>query len=452
MQPEHEGECSRVWDPGDTNEHTSSAIIAAANGIAHDGDGDGEVSRTELDSHANMPVVGKHSFVISDTGKTVSVSPFTPQYKPVTVKLVDAAIQYDGPLDGKSYILVVRNALYCPEMDHNLIPPFIMREAGIVVNDVPKIHTNDPSETDHAIIFEETGFRIPLALWGTFSYFPSKRPDVSELADPSDVYVLTPENWNPHSDVFASNEASYLDWEGNIRMRCDRQEQKIVLEDIFDGEADVAALSMPGNTTEERVIDNNFNSYDGDIRVELPCNIDDRLHASVANISALYDEQRLFNVLQERSEVSQFMVDIGATNLGTNTGYLFDQDGTDGPDAGDNSDCSSGGDNRSLEETLSDLDDEIDKYMSAASAVATDPRGVTPEHLAKCWRISIPDAARTIDVTTQHVKRPKDPSLSRNYTTNDRMLRYKRINQYFYTDTFFATKKGGKSSPVVRCL
>ena len=26
------------------------------------------------------------------------------------------------------------------------------------------------------------------------------------------------------------------------------------------------------------------------------------------------------------------------------------------------------------------------------------------------------------------------------------MLRYKRIKEWFYTDTFFATKKGGKSS------
>ena len=29
---------------------------------------------------------------------------------------------------------MMRNALYVPSMPHNLIPPFIMREAGIVVN------------------------------------------------------------------------------------------------------------------------------------------------------------------------------------------------------------------------------------------------------------------------------------------------------------------------------
>ena len=38
-------------------------------------------SRTELDSHANMPVVGRHAYIISQTGKIADVSPFTPDYK-----------------------------------------------------------------------------------------------------------------------------------------------------------------------------------------------------------------------------------------------------------------------------------------------------------------------------------------------------------------------------------
>ena len=40
----------------------------------------------------------------------------------------------------------------------------------------------------------------------------------------------------------------------------------------------------------------------------------------------------------------------------------------------------------------------------------------------------------------------QDPMLSHNYGTNDHMLRYKRIQDYFFMDTFFATKKGGRSS------
>ena len=101
-------------------------------------------SCTKLDSHANMPVVGKHAYIIAETGKKVDVSPFTPDYKPLTVPLVDATEKYDNPYNGKTYILVLHNGLYVPSMDHNLIPPFMLRGMGVTVNDVPKIHKEDP--------------------------------------------------------------------------------------------------------------------------------------------------------------------------------------------------------------------------------------------------------------------------------------------------------------------
>ena len=41
---------------------------------------DKEQSRTELDSHANMCVVGKCALVLSNTGKKADMSPFTPDY------------------------------------------------------------------------------------------------------------------------------------------------------------------------------------------------------------------------------------------------------------------------------------------------------------------------------------------------------------------------------------
>lgn len=71
---------------------------------------------------------------------------------------------------------------------------------------------------------------------------------------------------------------------------------------------------------------------------------------------------------------------------------------------------------------------------------------VNAEHLAKVWRIDVESAKRTLDVTTQHRKNTATPTLARNYSTNDRMLRYKRITEHFFMDTFFATQKAGKSS------
>ena len=82
----------------------------------------------------------------------------------------------------------------------------------------------------------------------------------------------------------------------------------------------------------------------------------------------------------------------------------------------------------------------------ASTAQAGKTRGVDPKHLSKIWRISHEDAQMTIYVTTQTSTQTDDPTLSRNYSTNDRMLRYKRIKDYFFMDTFFATMKGGQSS------
>ena len=128
-------------------------------------------STTNLDSHTNMPVVGAGAFVIAELGRTCDVSPYSPNYSPMKVPLVDAAVKYESPFDRREYILAMRNALYVPSMSYNLIPPFMIREVGIRLRDTPKIQVDDPSEDDHAMVFPETGLRIPLSLWDTFHIF-----------------------------------------------------------------------------------------------------------------------------------------------------------------------------------------------------------------------------------------------------------------------------------------
>jgi hypothetical protein len=144
------------WDPGGgrifiRDNHLRRAIVALMNGV---GDGPGEESRTDLDSHATMPVVGSGAQFLADHNRTCEVSPYSPDYEPMEAPLVNAAVRYDR--DGRVYILLIRNAIYVPSLDHNLLPPFMMREAGVIVKDTPKIQMDDPSEEDHAITFPET--------------------------------------------------------------------------------------------------------------------------------------------------------------------------------------------------------------------------------------------------------------------------------------------------------
>lgn len=162
-----------------------------------------------------MPVVGSNSRIIRRVGKKVNVSPFTPDYNPITLPVVDAGVLYQCPYTGKEYILIIMNVLHVPAMSHNLIPPFIIRDTGVTVRSTPKIQCSDPDETHHALSFDAT-FRIPLQLHGIFSYFKSSKPTLEQLETIKEVYIITPHQFNPHDTAYALNEDSMLDWEGNM--------------------------------------------------------------------------------------------------------------------------------------------------------------------------------------------------------------------------------------------
>ena len=156
----------------------------------------------ELDSHVAMAVIGWHAHILSTSDRTVDVNAFTPEHVMIKAPLIDAALQYDSPYDWKSYILVIRNGIHTPSMMNNLIPLLLIREAGVAVNDKPKIHTEDLTVNDHVLIFKETGFWIPLSIHGIFSFFQTTKPTVKKLQAGHNVYILTPERRNPHTDAY----------------------------------------------------------------------------------------------------------------------------------------------------------------------------------------------------------------------------------------------------------
>ena len=83
-----------------------------------------------------------------------------------------------------------------------------------------------------------------------------------------------------------------------------------------------------------------------------------------------------------------------------------------------------------------------DNFTAAADAAhAEKPKGVSADLLQKIWRIDNDTAKRTIGKTTQLNRQDANSKLSRNFGTNDRMLRYRRLKSFFFTDTFFVTAK-----------
>jgi hypothetical protein len=161
------------------NNHVVSTIIASLDGMDMDiGDMDsgneGMIMEVHLDSHANMVVLGKGCRVIAVSEYTAEVSAYTDDVgKLHQVPIVDAVLMYRCPHNQTQYLLVVRNDLYVLSMKHHLIPPFVMREGGVEVNDVPKFQVAPIKRglEDHSLYFEKSRLRIHLKLEGIFSYF-----------------------------------------------------------------------------------------------------------------------------------------------------------------------------------------------------------------------------------------------------------------------------------------
>ena len=431
-----------TWDPGVahiSNFHSARDVDSNVASAATHGDDsdetmdDNETSfdgpRTDLDSHANMPVVGRNSYVIERLERTVDVKPFSNDYKAMTAELVHAAVRYESPYNGKTYILVIRNAIYVPTMNNNLIPPFMMREAGIHVNERAKIHTSEPTIDDHSIVFPSTGFQIPLSLHGVFSFFPSDKPTEDDLQAGYDTYVLTPAVWQPHSTVYADNEAGRVDWEGNIKEQRDWS-IRVVLDDLPPVDESTMTANV-ASALEAKSIDCTCGQREAGRPERSKRQIrtaDSQLH----EISAVLAEETMINTLTARAEFGHDCMAIGATDVDENPYVITDDDDRSMSD----------GSHESVSIT-SEMD--LDEFF-VSGVTAGKSHGVDAAHLSKVWRISHDDAKRTIQATSQHSARPTDPTLTQNYGTNDRMLRYRRIHEYFYMDTFFATKHGGKSS------
>ena len=123
-----------------------------------------KLSRTELDSHANIPVTGRNAYILSKIGETVDVAPFMPDYKAISVELVDAALKYECPYSGKVKILIIRRGLYVPSMTNNLLPPCMLREAGIHINENCNESFRVCAEEPIAPLYKVVGINRPVEM------------------------------------------------------------------------------------------------------------------------------------------------------------------------------------------------------------------------------------------------------------------------------------------------
>ena len=583
---------NKVWDPGvhsvvcvnnspiKVPTRFMPQIIISANGEYDASMKDAEqneVSRTEFDSHANMPLVGCEAYVIADTGKKATVYPYSPDYSPKELAIVDAGLMYECPYSGESYILIVRNAIRVPSMVHNLVPPFILREAGVQVKEIPKFQCKDPDVNDHAIVFDESGFRIPLALRGIFSFFPTSKPSTDDMLSNDNIYLITPSYWNPHSETYAQIEESFLDCDGELVSP--EHQQRILMQEVRDDDRKNPVVgTIEVNGLNDFCSALHLDAEELKLKPSYPeiypaCN---EIGSVLSRIDPLLNDINLCHTLKTKAQLAAVQVQVGSAALKTDHPTIYDEeDDTSSTSSGEASD---GGDDDGSEQQPDDDEQEemaignlvqqvqdgifdIDSIMASeiyplgnsgeeytigsteskkgkfksrrnnphkytitktwsvvaphatsflkpnkdgpkwedvtrrittslmdnrvienldvpksnlgnftkplpegivgtkttfqfkcastraiGAAHARRVQGVSAEHLSKVWRISMDEAQRTLDVTSQGQVHTNDPKIAKNYGTNDRMLRYKHIKEYFFMDTLIATSKGGEST------
>lgn len=385
-------------------------------------------STTELDSHANMFVVGAQAFVIQHSGRHAEVNAFSDEVDKLTqVPIVDACFAYDCPRSLKTYLLIARNALHVPSMDHNLVPPFLLREAGIDVRDVPKIHCHEATVEDHSLYFADSNLRIPLKLNGVFSYFPTRALTQDEIdhCEDYDCIFLTPDStsWNPHCDSYAKNEESFLDHRGDMVYRQEpehRTKRLRLIEDEDVGDISAVDVGVPMESIDaaiDAVIASSAipQCMDASDAEKLTFKAD-AIRAHVADVSCALDPFSFASTVADRAALSKFTAAIGCTTA-----------------------------------VACDTACQLFTAVTVSATHAEAPKGVSPELLSKIWRIDQQTAKRTLEVTSQLNKQDGDSSLARNFSTNDRMQRYRRLKSFFFSDTFFVTKEA-KSTRGFTCM
>ena len=178
------------------NAHVSSMVAALSNSS----DAPLDDLKLELYYSANMIVLGKHWFVLELFSKFCTVNLFNYCLEFIKdLPIVDAAIAYDFPYSHECYILLFCNALYSPNIEDNLLPPFIMCERGAAVHDSLKIHCTDTTSNDHCITLSYSDLKIPFHINGTFSFFHTRRPTADELHSCEKI-LITPDrqHWNTY--------------------------------------------------------------------------------------------------------------------------------------------------------------------------------------------------------------------------------------------------------------
>lgn len=110
---------------------------------------------------------------------------------------------------------MICNDFHIPSMKHNLIPPFLIEEADLVVNDMPRTHCgNNLNENSPCIIVDEPVFAFIYHLMASSLISLSRHLLDEEIECPdhfTSIYLIRDASqWDPHNEAYSAAESSFL--------------------------------------------------------------------------------------------------------------------------------------------------------------------------------------------------------------------------------------------------
>ena len=156
--------------------------------------------RIELDSHADTIVLGANCVVLSHTGQTCEVMPYSDTYNAITdVPVITGATLWTSPHDGDEYIIIFNKALWMGDtLQHTLVNPNQLRAYGTTVQD-------NPFASSPLIFDPPNGPVIPLTTMGTIIYCTTRAPSDQELSSLPHIALSSSATWDPQNVVFPTN-------------------------------------------------------------------------------------------------------------------------------------------------------------------------------------------------------------------------------------------------------
>jgi hypothetical protein len=168
-----------------------------------------ELSRFELDSHADTCCFGSNCIFFNQSNVTVDVTPFLKGLgKAENVLTGSCAVAYDDLETGEVVILVFNQVIYFGDrMDGALGCPNQLRLNGLIVRDCPRHLDPAPDALSHTIQHPAVNLVIPLSCDGVISYFVYRKPTAEEFCSCPKIEMTSDGAvWDPYSPMFAEQE------------------------------------------------------------------------------------------------------------------------------------------------------------------------------------------------------------------------------------------------------